>query len=735
MLSFDLDVIARRDPRRIGLSWFAAVLATLLVFAAHGSAHANRLLASGTVGTPYSQNATVYTDTLACNYGMNTFSVAGLTLTNTSSSLTCSFRLDGTPTAAGTFSGTYQFHTNSGNFPSDAVLGGFFSVGYDITIAKASPSLSVSAPSAGTYTNPLTLTATLSNAVSPTGTVTFYDNGTPIGTSSVSGTTASLTISTLSVGSHAITASYGGDSNHEAATSASAATVTVTKTTPSIALNTSASSPSYGSSVALVATMSGSASPSGTVTFYDGATQLGNATISGTTAILMVSSLAMGAHTISAVYNGDTNNASVTSSTGTVTVVQLGRPDPTSDTTVRGLVSSQVASAVRFGQTQIGNIFSRFEALHDEDDGAANGSGGSRQMVQGGTGPGNIASAGGNATGDTRAANPLDSQASAASALGYASDLPIRTSLATQNDAGRAVSQLSAALPQAVDALNKTNVLPFHVWASGTVGFGRLQNDNSFDNRFTTSGLTLGFDRRILDDLKAGMAVGLGFERTDVGTDGSRIDANSFDATLYASWRFLPHTYLDVAGGYGALRFDSKRWSSDGNVMLSGGRSGRDVFGTVGISHVSKWDGFRLLSYGRLDVVRASLDGYSETGSSTWALNYDRMNTTSVASVLGGRLAYPILQNWGVLTPAVRAEWRHAFDGGYVQGLNYVDLAGLTSGYALSGTSTARDTMTGGLSLRADVGNALSLDLEYLLTSSLNGVESQRLRGAVKYGF
>jgi uncharacterized protein with beta-barrel porin domain len=111
------------------------------------------------------------------------------------------------------------------------------------------------------------------------------------------------------------------------------------------------------------------------------------------------------------------------------------------------------------------------------------------------------------------------------------------------------------------------------------------------------------------------------------------------------------------------------------------------------------------------------------------------MTTTSIASVLGGRLAYPILQSWGVLTPTARAEWRHGFDGGYVQGLNYVDLAGLSSNYTISGTSTARDTLTGGLGLRAEVGGALSLDLEYLLTSSASGIESQRVRGAMKYGF
>lgn len=325
MLSFCLDVSAGCDRRKVGRTWFAALLAALFFLAAHGTARADRTLPDGTVGTAYSQSATVYTDPTRCTPEWITNGVSGLTATDTSVPLspTCSFTVNGTPTAAGNFTLVYRFMPGSGTVPSDAQYATFYYITYDITIAKASPTLSVSAsPSSVAYTGSLTLTATLGNAFSPTGTVTFYDNGTSIGTASLSGTTANLTISTLSVGSHAITASYGGDSNHDAATTTGAATVMVTQTTPSIALNTSASSASYGSSVALVATVSGAGSPTGTVTFYEGATNLGTSTLSGATAILMVSSLSLGAHTITAVYNGDTNNASVTSSATTVTIVQ-----------------------------------------------------------------------------------------------------------------------------------------------------------------------------------------------------------------------------------------------------------------------------------------------------------------------------------------------------------------------------------------------------------------------------
>jgi hypothetical protein len=77
------------------------------------------------------------------------------------------------------------------------------------------------------YGSPVTFTATVS-APAPTGTVTFYDaSGTiTLGGGALSNGQASLTISTLTPGSHSITATYNGDGNdHSNASGASPWTV------------------------------------------------------------------------------------------------------------------------------------------------------------------------------------------------------------------------------------------------------------------------------------------------------------------------------------------------------------------------------------------------------------------------------------------------------------------------------------------------------------------------------
>ena len=81
------------------------------------------------------------------------------------------------------------------------------------------------------------------------------------------------------------------------------------------ALSSSQNPSVFGQSVTFTATVSSaSGTPSGTVTFKDGATTLGTGTLAGGVATLPTSSLAIGGHTITAVYGGDTNFTGSTSS-------------------------------------------------------------------------------------------------------------------------------------------------------------------------------------------------------------------------------------------------------------------------------------------------------------------------------------------------------------------------------------------------------------------------------------
>ena len=215
-----------------------------------------------------------------------------------------------------------------------------------------------------TYLQSVTFTATV--APGYTGTVTFMDGTTSLGTKQLSGTTAALSVSTLVAGAHSITAVYNGDGSHPAVTSPILAQQ-VNVATPTVGIASSLNPSRINQSVTFTATVSNNAT--GTITFFDGAVSLGNATLAGGSASYSTSSLSAGPHTITASYGGDTNNGSATSPTLTQTVNKLdptlGAPTVSSPTitlggseTITETVPPGVSGPVTFtdGGTVIGTV-------------------------------------------------------------------------------------------------------------------------------------------------------------------------------------------------------------------------------------------------------------------------------------------------------------------------------------------------------------------------------------------
>lgn len=212
----------------------------------------------------------------------------------------------------------------AGTYPITA--GGLSSTNYNVSFASGTLTVTAvsSQPVLTASNNPsqwgqaVTLTATISKASSdaaaPTGTVTFKNGSTVVGTGSVNGSgQATLTLSNLTVGAHQITAEYGGDNNYSAAASA-ALTLTVSKADTTTTLVSSANPVTVSQPVTFTATVSSAAgTPSGIVEFFDGTVSLGTAPLSNGSAFVTTSTLTAGDHSIRAVYNGDPSFASSSS--------------------------------------------------------------------------------------------------------------------------------------------------------------------------------------------------------------------------------------------------------------------------------------------------------------------------------------------------------------------------------------------------------------------------------------
>ena len=249
------------------------------------------------------------------------------------------------PPASGTAQGTVTFTEGATTLATIALNGGgtaafvtsTFSVGSHTITAKyngdgnLSPSSAaplvqvvnrddttttvVSSANPSVFGQPVTFTATVTanppGSGTPTGTVTFFDNGTLFDTKVLVAGHAGSTTASLSVGIHSITVAYGGDGNFNASTSAPLAQTVLKAAT--VTMLTSSQNPStFGQAVTFTATVSvvppGAGAPTGTVTFRDGVVVLGTKALSPTFhAAITTAALQVGSHSITATYSGDGN--------------------------------------------------------------------------------------------------------------------------------------------------------------------------------------------------------------------------------------------------------------------------------------------------------------------------------------------------------------------------------------------------------------------------------------------
>jgi uncharacterized repeat protein (TIGR01451 family) len=264
---------------------------------------------------------------------------------------------DGTYSATCTFTadwvGTYPV---SATYSGDAAYPGA-TTGYLPGGETFDPAVTLSSsPDPSVYGEPVTFTATVAPITDGAGTVAFYADGSataisgcgaqPLTEVNPNTYTATCTSSSLGVGSHAISASYSGDSNTPGSTGTLAGGQTVNPAATTTSLSSSASPSIYGQPVSFTATVTPT-DGGGTVAFYaDGSTapisgcatqSLTQASASTYTATCTTSSLAAGSHAISAAYSGD---SAYPASSGTLAGGQTVSPAP---------LAAQVVGAQTYG--------------------------------------------------------------------------------------------------------------------------------------------------------------------------------------------------------------------------------------------------------------------------------------------------------------------------------------------------------------------------------------------------
>ena len=163
----------------------------------------------------------------SANFSLGAFSCAAA---NSDGTTDCIIAVTATPATLGAFSGTLTVKSSKGATSNFTLSGTYVTSPLTRTTVSYNTGNACN-PTTVATTTPVTLTATVVSTGSPTGTLTFFANGTQIGTPQTVGAngTATLVNTFSTANTYVITAKYSGDTNFNASTSGG---TTITSSAP-----------------------------------------------------------------------------------------------------------------------------------------------------------------------------------------------------------------------------------------------------------------------------------------------------------------------------------------------------------------------------------------------------------------------------------------------------------------------------------------------------------------------
>jgi sugar lactone lactonase YvrE len=257
--------------------------------------------------------ATAFTQTDTADYSLTPMDTTDCALGSSGAGTlaiggVCALTATYTPTIYVTTTDTVAFNGNLAN----AALITPSSVNLVLTGPATAPSASIVlgsfSPASPVYGQTVTISADVTGGtVAPTGKVIFTVDGTTYNATVVNGT-ASTTVTGLSAGQHAVSATYTSSNGYAAATSATVS-LTVNKASTALLLTANPNPALQGQTDILTATVTGTGQPGGTVIFQSGSSVLCTSILNGSgVATCSFTPAASGTLSILAQYQGDSNH-------------------------------------------------------------------------------------------------------------------------------------------------------------------------------------------------------------------------------------------------------------------------------------------------------------------------------------------------------------------------------------------------------------------------------------------
>jgi large repetitive protein len=440
------------------------------------------------------------------------------------------------------------------------------------------------------------------------------------------------------------------------------------------------------------------------------------------------------------------SNAYATSAPGSVTVTVTARPDMSTDPEVIGLLAAQADSARRFATAQISNFTRRLESLHGDGWGRSGFGISLTPPTPANNQLGTNAAPWLSDDVDRMSGSPLQpnmrkvgwlpqagsGQASSAYGGGTGASFGSgsRSSTGTGNGPVLAANDTQSTITGLPDLPTRQDnpKQPLSLWMGGAVDFGQQYvNGRQTGFRFKTDGVSIGGDYRINDFATFGIGGGFSRDSSDVGDNGTKSTAESVVGAVYGSLRPAKNVFIDGVLGYGTLNFNSNRYITDGGGFATGLRHGDQLFGAIVSGVEFHQDGWMWSPYGRLELMSATLDQYTETASGLNALTYFKQTVRTTSGTLGLRAEGQYMSSIGTWVPRARVEFRHQFQGQDDAGLAYADLAAAGPAYVVHTTGQDTGNWSAGLGARLVMHNGLMFTIDYNSNINVGNGRSQSI--------
>ncbi len=200
-------------------------------------------------------------------------------------------------------------------------------------------------------------------------------------------------------------------------------------------------------------------------------------------------------------------------------------------------------------------------------------------------------------------------------------------------------NQMLASLTEAVKTSVTKKNKPFKdknvfYWSEGSISVGKMGDTNvSTSKEINANSLTIGADKFTENNGIIGWALRYGNDHTKVGYNGSNMNADTFNLTLYNTRpSSIDNKYIDTIFGIGKIDLDILNLL-DG-VKLTAKRSGRQMYGTVKLKDEIIKNTLTIIPSAQIDFGHTILDSYKETGISAMSFKKQHVKSRNLRAAI-----------------------------------------------------------------------------------------------------